>query len=654
MSTNNPKIKGIVTINTYDKKYYALKDQNFKPLKRLTYNSTNFIASYVNSKDLISATIDISRSIPNEDIEDIIEIKAYEELGLDQGNEYVIRYVERESAGDIRNFDLFVAEPAVLEETFKEVVGETKYIDLIMPAPLLYLSLYSREILASEGVHCFIYFGQNDAFVTFYKNGQHLYDKSIEYSLEQIYDQYCELSGDRVNEEEFFSILESEGLKTIHADYQQNLMKLFGDIFISINDIIIYAKRAFDLQSIDQIFIGGARGPIIGLDEYSENYLGLQSTELNFDFNLDSGEWYTDQLQYMLAVASIDYMENTEGFANLTIFQRAPAFHKRASGQFIIATSMAVMLGISYPLYFLVGSYMNDATNLILGQNESALKAESGKYKKILGAKKKEIKRLDGIIADKSKIYHAKEKTLTSIYDKKVNYSLRSDFISEFSNIFHKFNIYVSQMRSRGKQFDFAIYSKDAKNITELIKYISSNYMNQIKSINAETITTMAYVSGKSSEKVDLAKTRGLKELVKKRDAILEDKYKLEKFIENYLPMERLDSDKSEIDKMASAISGASESNVATAVELIKKLRAQKEASLPNKLIKFEEEAENLESQIEKAKSDLVGSLENEKVTGDKKMLLMMATGGASTNSLDNDRNTNEKYFMSILKVELR
>ncbi len=489
MSKNNSKIKGIVTVNAYDKKYYTLKDQKLQPLKRLTYNNSNFVASYVNSKDMITASIEISRSIPNEDIEDIVEIKAYEELGLDQANEYVIKYVERESAGDIRNFDLFIVEPSVLEEIFGETVKETKYIDLLMPAPLVYLSLYSREILASEGVHCFIYFGQNDAFVTFYKNGEYLYDKSIEYSLEQIYDKYCELSGDRVNEEEFFSILESEGLKTIHADYQQNLMKLFGDIFISINDIVIYAKRAFDIQSIDQIFIGGAKGPIVGLDEYSENYLGLQSSELNFNFNLDSDEWYTDQLQYMLAVASVEYMEDIEGFANLTIFERAPAFHKRASGQFIIATSMAVMLGISYPLYYLVGSYLNDATNLVLSSNESALKAESGKYKKILGTKKKEIKRLDGIIADKSKIYHGKEKTLTAIYDKKVNYRLKSELLYNFAIDIENFDVNINELSSKNNNFILSLLSKDEKEITRLIKHISEKHFDEINSIDIEMIS---------------------------------------------------------------------------------------------------------------------------------------------------------------------
>jgi Tfp pilus assembly PilM family ATPase len=182
-----------------------------------------------------------------------------------------------------------------------------------------------------------------DTFVTFYRNGKYLYSKSIDYSFEHIYDKYCELVGERVDEEEFFSILESEGLKTIHADYQQNLMKLFGEIFIQINDIIIYVKRAHDLTTIEQMFIGSVKGPIIGLDEYSENYLGLQSSELNFDFGFESEEWYTDQLQYMLASLAITFHEDSEAVANLSIFHRAPPFPMRPSGQFIIATALAIM-----------------------------------------------------------------------------------------------------------------------------------------------------------------------------------------------------------------------------------------------------------------------------------------------------------------------
>ena len=116
------------------------------------------------------------------------------------------------------------------------------------------------------------YVTRYDAFVTIYHNGEYLYSKSIEFSLEKIYERYCEVIGEQVDEKEFFTILEQEGLKTTKENYQHVLMKIFGEVFITINDIVIYAKRAFDLDTIDQMYIGSVNGPIIGLDEYSQNY----------------------------------------------------------------------------------------------------------------------------------------------------------------------------------------------------------------------------------------------------------------------------------------------------------------------------------------------------------------------------------------------
>jgi hypothetical protein len=144
-------------------------------LKKLSYNTSNFITSYVSNKDIISTTIHLSRSIPQEDIADILEIKAYEELGLDQASDYIISSTEVENGGEEREFHLFVAEPEVLDKLFLPIKQETKYIDLIIPAPLLYKTLYKKEILNDSGTHCFMYFTQKDAFVTFYKNGEYLY-----------------------------------------------------------------------------------------------------------------------------------------------------------------------------------------------------------------------------------------------------------------------------------------------------------------------------------------------------------------------------------------------------------------------------------------------------------------------------------------------
>jgi len=487
-SASKSTIKNIITFNAFSQKSYIYKDDTFKPLKKLSYNTANFITSCVSNKDLITTKVSISRNIPEEDIDDILDIKAYEELGLDQANSYIISSYEIENSGEEREYHLFVAEPETLDTLFLPVKQNTKYIDLILTAPLLYKVLYQKEILNTNKAHCFVYFTQDDASITLYKDGEYLYSKSIEFSLEQIYDRYCELIGEKVDESEFFSILESEGLNTTNNDYQQNFMKIFGDAFITINDIIIYAKRAFELENIDQMFVGSDRGPIIGLDEYSQKYLGVDSSDFNFNYNVNNEEWYTDQFQYLMLLSSLQYMEDESSFVNLTMYPRAPSFTNRASGQFIISTFAAVSLSLAYPLIYLVGSYVNDAKIYALNIENEKLSAESVKYKAILGKKKKDIKALDLTIKSVSESYSGKTKTLTAIYDKKINYRLKSEIYHTIAEELSKFDVHVDMISTKGNTLYISLVSTDDRKFTELIKYISDTHFDDVKKIDIDRI----------------------------------------------------------------------------------------------------------------------------------------------------------------------
>ncbi|NOR56751.1 MAG: hypothetical protein GQ531_11175 [Sulfurovum sp.] len=487
-SSSNSTIKNVVTLNVLSDKSYIFKDDTFKPLNKISYNTANFITSYINNKNLITTTVNISRSIPEEDIADILDIKAYEELGLDQATSYTISSYEVESAGEEREYHLFVAEPEVLDEYYLPVKQESKYVDLIIPAPLLYKPLYTKEILKDNNTHCFVYFTHNDTSVTLYRNGEYLYSKSIDFSLEQIYDKYCELVGEKVDEKEFFSILESEGLKTTNADYQKNFQKIFSEVFITINDIVIYAKRAFNLETIDQMFIGSERGPIIGLDEYSQNYLGLHSSDFNFNYNVNNEEWYTDQLQYLMLLASFEYMEDESAFVNLTMYPRPPSFVNRASGQFLIATFAAISLSLAYPLTYLVGSYINEAKIYALNIENNDLTKESTKYKAIIGKKKSKIKALDTEIKRITTIYAGKTKTLSSIYDKKVNYKLKSGLYHTIAEELDKFDVHVNEIRTEDDTLFLSLISTDDRKFTEVIKYISETHLGDVQEIDIERI----------------------------------------------------------------------------------------------------------------------------------------------------------------------
>jgi hypothetical protein len=320
---------------------------------------------------------------------------------------------------------------------------------------------------------------------------------------------------------------------------------------------------------------------------------------------------------------------------------------------------------------------MNDATNMVLADNESKLKAEANKYKSILGTKKKEIKKLNSKIANLSKVYHSKEKTLTGIYDKKVHYNLRSDFIANFTDLFQKYDIHVGRIESNDKQFGFAIYASNEKDITELVQNISTKHMDRIKSINVEMISTMAYTAEKyaKEKKIDV---KGL-EKINNEISVLSEKLKetvtkmsmMEKMKENSLLFEKLDSEKSLAERISteqgdrmitpeksntSQIKETSEHNVKSAKMLIDDLWKQKKESLGSLLLEQKKEIEKLKLSIEEKKSDLDKALESIKIKGEDKTLIAMATVGTNAHSLDNGRDISDekKYFMSILKVELR
>jgi Tfp pilus assembly protein PilN len=481
-------ITNIVTLNPYVDKHYIYKSNAFYTLNNPTFNISNFITSYVRNKDIITTVVYLSRSIPEEDIQDILDIKAYEELGLDQANSYTISSIEVMSDSEEREFHLFVAEHETLDATFLPLKTETKYIDLIIPAPLLYKSLYQKEIISKHGTHCFVYFTQDDTFVTMYHNGEYIYAKSIEFSLEQIYEKYCVSVGEKVDEKTFFAVLESEGLTTSNPDYQQHFKKIFSEVFITINDIIIYTKRAFNIDTIDQMFIGSEGGSIIGTEEYSQNFLGLQSLELNFNYHIPNDESYTDQIQYMMLLSSLVYMEDESLFVNLTMYPRPPSFLNRTSGQFIISTVAAISLSLAYPLVYLIGSYVNDAKIYALTIENNTLTAESNKYKQILSEKKKIIDGLNENIKALSDKYNNKAKTLTAIYDKKVNYHLKSEILHTVAEDLGKFEVYVDELKNKDNTIQMSLVSSDDRKFTELIKYISETHFANIASIDIDKI----------------------------------------------------------------------------------------------------------------------------------------------------------------------
>jgi hypothetical protein len=189
-----------------------------------------------------------------------------------------------------------------------------------------------------------------------------------------------------------------------------------------------------------------------------------------------------------MLLASFDYMEDESSYVNLTMYPRAPSFVNRASGQFIISTFAAISLSLAYPLVYLVGSYVNDAKIYALTLENNKLTTESNKYKKILNEKKEQIKVLDEKIKVLSTTYNGKAKTLTSIYDKKVNYRLKSGIYHIIAEELKKFEVNVDNLRTEKDTLWLSLVSSDDRKFTELIKYMSDTHFDEIVAIDIQKI----------------------------------------------------------------------------------------------------------------------------------------------------------------------
>ena len=481
------KYKKIITVNPYIDEAYEYKKQTLKSIDKLEF-SNNFVISYVTNRDMIIASFDLGYEVDIDELDDLIYMKAYDELGLDPEKEYNIHHQKADADEQSNVYNLFVTEPEIIDRNLERTLEKTNYIDLLLPAPLLFQTLYTNQTIESIESHCFIYFTMQDAFVTIYKDGKFLYSKSLEYSLEQIYEKYCALTGDRVDKKEFFETLESEGLKATSTTYQQNLTKLFSEIFLQINDIIIYTKRAYNIETISKLFLGSIHSPIIGLGDYGYNYLGIPTFNLDFKFEMKNDEWYVDQFQYMMVQSGLDYLENPAKIVNLSTTPRPPVFSKRASGQFIIATLLSSLAALAWPISYLLISYTNDATNLILTSKNDDLKKIDDKYKKILGDKQKDIQSKKKELKTLTNIFDGKAKTLIAIYNKKVDYRLKSKFLFDFATDLTGHEVKVERISSYEDKYTLHMVSYDEKKLTKYIKFISKKYFDEISKIDIHRI----------------------------------------------------------------------------------------------------------------------------------------------------------------------
>ena len=496
VKNNRKNALEIISIDPVSLQSYRYLNKEIKPVALNKVSKNSFYISYIQSKDVISTTVDISNSIPDNSLKDVIEIKAYDELGLDSGTQYSITYIELiTNNAQNRTFNIFVIDQEILNTQLADVKSKTVYIDYVATAPFSIASLYQKALLEKNLVDCFVYFQQNDAFLAIYKNGEYLYSKSLHYSLNELTEKFCKLIGTRIDEKEFFRLLTTDDEQNINSTHKSFLSQLFSELFLYINDVIIFVKRSYEIESINRVYIGSEIGAFSSANDYAKNYLGLEPLEFNFNIATNSKESYVDQIHILMILTAQIYLEDNDEKLNFSVFKRPPPLKERLVGKLINIIIASVLLSSAYPFFqYAYTQYLNIEIAQASSRYEKANKEANIMRGKISELRKREAK-IEKLGNDEYKKLSFRKKLLAQIYKKKTSSTMKSYTLVELIGISNKYGNTISLINFSDKNIKITVKNSNEKKITEFIEELTSlkKYKIRTKKIEKDEKTNIYY-----------------------------------------------------------------------------------------------------------------------------------------------------------------
>ncbi len=223
---------------------------------------------------LITLSLKLPLSTPKDQLDLQVELKMYNEGGLDPNKDYVIDYLTYELPNsDELLIEAFALDQDRLEEYIRPTIEKTGFLDVLFPRFIAYESLYKEQ---SNTCDIYFYLAEDEAFAAIYDRGRFIGVRQL-YSLTQI----AKRSGIEVAKLDSF--LSSKGLSIDrYTPDEMHIYDALSDIFYKSVEKIVYAinfKRSyFGIEKADCLIVDFKGQMIPGLGELFESfgYEGLQ------------------------------------------------------------------------------------------------------------------------------------------------------------------------------------------------------------------------------------------------------------------------------------------------------------------------------------------------------------------------------------------
>jgi len=311
-----------------DKNIIQNNDSNLEKLEELSFDKDDIITASLNIKDVVTYTLKLPKSTPQEQLITQAEIQFYENAGLDLNKKFITNYLIRElDKEEVYLVEAIGVDEETLHTKFQNIVEKTKHIDFISLSMLSFCEFYELYDKKPQR-DAFVYLDNNQSFISVYENGEYLYSKTLN-SLNSL------LKAISLDYDNFVKLISTKGVNKEEYEMDEFLIaseieKFFSEYFMAINNRLSYGKTIFYLDNIDNIYFY-TPFEIKGIDTL-KNFWDLSG--INFEIIPIEEINFLDKLNTLYNTHHFDEK------INFSIFPRPPKFYKTKT----FALSMVVLL----------------------------------------------------------------------------------------------------------------------------------------------------------------------------------------------------------------------------------------------------------------------------------------------------------------------
>ena len=372
----------------YKEKPYRFDGKRFETIE-WSQAKKHFVAAPIPASKLVALSFKLPLNLSPEQLAVHVELKMYNEGGLDPNRDYAIDFVSY----SIENENSYLVEAfAIAKEDLDTYVGDyakkVGFLDLVFPRFIAYEALYPQGA-APAIIDLYIHISEEEAFAALYQNGRYIGYRAID-SLAQM----AKRTG--IETARLKTLLFQKGLaeesysleeKATFAKLQEIIYKNVEKIVYSIN----FKRSYFGVTAIDRIVFDCEGETIAGLREYFVSF-GLEGdlrTEVLACCDLAPKEASLG----VMAQYALEY-EELEQKLNFTLYERQKPITQYESF-WVAAATIALVVGVgAFYLYLANGMSSLDAQLEQLQQKLAHYKRIETKY---VAAIKKTQKQRDAL-----------------------------------------------------------------------------------------------------------------------------------------------------------------------------------------------------------------------------------------------------------------